>query len=112
MMILRRQRTVQRNDVRFSKQRLQIDIFRAQLQRLLTRVGIIRQQPHTKTFKNPHRRNPDFTGTDDTRGFVMHVETGQAVERKVCVTGTLISAMNTAIQSHHQADSMFSDRFR
>jgi hypothetical protein len=71
-----------------------------------------RQQTHTEAFEDAQRGDADFTGADNAGGFTVHSETGQSFKGEVSVAGTLIGAVNTAVQRHHHADSMLRDRFR
>ena len=112
MMVFRRQRTVQRNHVRLFKQRFDIDILRAQVQRLRVWIRIERQQTHAEPFQDAQRGDADLPGADNASGAAMHVKADQPFQRKVGVAGALISAMNTAVQRHHDTDRVFRYRLR
>ena len=107
MVVFRRQRAVQGNHVGLRVQRFQVDILRAQRQRLFARERIVGQQLHAEAFQNAHRRHADFTGADHAGGAVVHVKTDQPFQREVGVASALISAVNTAVQAHHHAYRVF-----
>lgn len=73
---------------------------------------IKRQQAHTETFKDAQRGNANLTGADNAGGFTVHSEAGQPLKGEVSIASALIGAMNAAVERHHHADCVLSDRFR
>ncbi len=103
---------MQGDNVRLRKERLQIDILHAQLQRSGAGIRIKRQQAHAKSFKNAKGGHADFAGANDACGFTVHGKPRQPLQREVGITGTLIGTVNTTVERHHHPDGMFCHGFR
>lgn len=49
----------------------------------------------------------DFAGADDADGFAAEIEAHEAIEGKIGTPGTIVGAMDAAVEGEHEADGEF-----
>ena len=109
-MCLFHQRAVKGDQVRLGKQRIQIDIL-YEIQ-IFVRVHIVTEHFHTKSVADTCHCSTDFSGSDDTCGLFVEVDTHQSVQAVVVFTYFDICFVRVAVCRQSQCHRMLCNSFR
>src|SRR5204863_4856090 len=106
MLVFRRERAVQRNDIRLCEQFVHLDVSHAE--RLTDRIWkwIERQSWATESGENLRHHAPNLARADHANCFSVHVESDQALESEIAFSDAIICAMKFSVERQHKSDGV------
>ncbi len=107
---LRRQRTVQADDIAGSKQVRQRHVAHAQCDAVRAGLGIMGQQPAAETAHDPQEALADLPRAHDAHGAPVQIDPHQAFEGEVPLPHPRVGPVQLAIEGHHQGGGVFRHR--
>ena len=112
MFVFRRERAMQRNDVRLREQFVQLDVPHAERPTGRIWKWIERQSRATESGENLRHHGPNLSRADHADRFSVHVEPDQAVEREITFAHSIIGAMQFPVERQHESDGVLGHRVR
>ncbi len=98
---------MQADDLRLREQLGQGQVAGAQSFDLRVGVGVIGQQLAAEAGHDPRERRADLPGADHPDGLAHQIEPGQPMQAEIAVPGTVVGAVQAAIEGHDQCHGMF-----
>ncbi|MNL12556.1 hypothetical protein D3C87_1334280 [compost metagenome] len=110
MLALIVERAVQADDLRLGQQLRQTQVAGAERFDLRVGVRVVGQQLATETVHDFRERCADLPGADHADGFAHQVETGQPMQAEIAFAGTVVGAVQAAVECQDQRHGMFGHR--
>ena len=112
MLVFRRERTMQRNDIRLCEQFVQLDVPHAERPTGRIWKWIERQSRTTESGENLRHHGPNLSCADHADCFAVHVEPDQAVEGEITFTHAIVGTMQFPVERQHESDRVLGHRVR
>src|ERR1700720_3998251 len=101
---LRRQRTMQRNDIRVGVKLLDLGVASANSFESGRVMQVKSNQFATKSSHDPSKDATDFASSDHSHGAANEIEAHEAVELKIAFASAIVGPRNLAIEREEQAN--------
>ncbi|MNL23991.1 hypothetical protein D3C87_1454090 [compost metagenome] len=104
------ERAMQADDLRLGQQLRQAQVAGAEGLDLRVGKGVVRQQPAAKAVHDSGEGRADLPGADHADGLADQVEAGQAMQGEIAFAGTVVGAVQAAVERQDQRHRVFGYR--
>ena len=110
VVVLRRERAVERDDVALAEDRFERDVLEIQFARVFgVRVRIVRQHAHPEAAQQPDERASDLARADHADRLAAQVESHEAADGEIALADAVVRPVDLPVQRHEQRERVFGD---